>query len=55
LKNQQIIDAHNAQNLGFQLEANKFADLSTEEYQSMLGLKNINTDEIHNNAEAESF
>ena len=38
-KNLDIINNHNSQNLSFTLEANKFADLSDEEYKSMLGLR----------------
>jgi C1A family cysteine protease len=54
-RNQEIIEAHNAGSNSFQLEANKFADLSPEEFQSMMGLKNIDIDEATINAEAESF
>ena len=36
-KNKNIVDTENAKNTDFQLELNKFADLSDKEYKSMLG------------------
>ena len=36
-KNKAIVDAENAKGQGYELELNKFADLSDAEYKSMLG------------------
>lgn len=49
-KNLEIVNQHNAQNVGYQLELNKFADLSNAEYKSMLGFR---ADLIEDNTAAE--
>jgi C1A family cysteine protease len=38
-KNLDIVNNHNSNNLDYQLELNKFADLSDKEYKSMLGFR----------------
>jgi cathepsin L len=50
-KNKKIVEEHNAKNEGFELETNKLADLSDNEYQSMFGLIAPTDDDSNNNAQ----
>lgn len=55
MKNYQIVTDHNNNNSDFQLEMNKFSDLSDREFQSMLGLDAAAAAEAQNDPEAEQF
>jgi C1A family cysteine protease len=54
-KNLDIVNSHNAKNVGFELELNKFADLSDQEFKSMLGFRSdlIEDDDSAINAEVD--
>lgn len=40
-QNYDIVQAQNQKNEGFELELNRFADMSTDEYSKLLGFKDL--------------